>query len=164
MSPGVDVEQVADLTFLVGPVRRLQPGVEAVLVMDRDAHSLLSGPGDHLVGLFEVDAQRFLDVDVDPVLQHSHGQVEMEFGARGDGDYVRRGGLDHRVQVGKARSHLQFIPQSLQAFADEIAQAHHLGAGVGVVGACGGGAAGAATENGHSVCPHGFTPMVGDLL
>ena len=162
--PGVDVEQVADLSFLVGPVRRLQPGVEAVLVMDRYAHSFLPGPGDHLVGLFEVDAQRFLDVDVDPVLQHSHGQVEMEFGAGGDGDYVRRGGLDHRVEVGKARSHPQFISQALQAFADEIAQARHLGAGVGVVGARGGGAAGAATENGHSVCPHGFTPVVGDLL
>ena len=42
--PGVNVEKVADLSFLICPVRRLQPGVETVLVVNRDANAFVAGP------------------------------------------------------------------------------------------------------------------------
>jgi hypothetical protein len=129
-------------------------------MVDGDPRARLLRPRGQRVGLLQVDRDGLLDVDVDPVLEHTHAQREVELGARGYRHDIGPDLLDHRVQVGVPGVDAELVPQPVQALLDQVAEAHDLRSRVGVVGAGRVTASIPASKNGDSIRFHGLIAPV----
>ena len=74
-------------------------------MVDRDANALLLGLGEDFVRLLQRRADRFLDLDVNAMLQDAQAQLVVELRAGGNGDDVRLHRADHLVQIREPGSH-----------------------------------------------------------
>ena len=129
-------------------------------MMHGDPHSYLSRLGDNLVRFYEIDTQRFFDVDVYSVFEHPHRQVVMKLCARWNGDEVWLGLADHRIEILIARVDAELITQLVATLRNQITQPDHFGARMRPISSRRCATTAPTSENCHSVRFH-LSPLPG---
>ena len=113
--------------------------------------AVLEAACDDGVGLLQVQAKRFLDVDVDAERQDVHREVIVEVGCRRDDDDVGVRLADHRPMVGEPAGDAQRLAQGLDPLRGEVTHTHHRRPRVSLIGGTAGQTSRAAADHGHSI-------------